>query len=636
MGKLKPLGGVFLHRSLTPVRASLALLLIQAALLLLSIPRNSVTFDEAQHLPAGISYWHHGRFFAYHQNPPLVKAACALPALAAGAVMNYSDYFYSPGSRHSDFLLGQYFMRDNRRTYQRVFVASRLVSAAFAVLCGRLIFNWGRELFGDAAGLLGQALWTFSPAALAHGGLVTPDVGAATLGFAASYLFWRYLKRPSPPRLLPSAIALGLAIGSKFTHVVLPGVWGVLAIAAYVRRVTATESPNGETDTPSSLSAERATCSSLQPASWTPSRIAVDALLLFFVSLLTLNLTYLYEESGRPLGRMHFFSALMTIPADAQEPTLLRTSRFDAEIWKWIPVPLPSHFVLGFDHQMADIDSGFFENYLRGTFRYGDGWWYYYLYAFLAKAPLGTLLLVALAGVACARLAFRGRAVEVAALLLPALAVWIAVSLNDRLNVHSRYILITFPYLFTAAGATMLLGNRHVQLWVRRLAVAAVVWNATSVLSAHPFYLSYFNEVAGGPRNGYKHLIDSNLDWGQGLLELQRWRVQHAPEQDIQLAYFGAVMPEIYGVEYSLPGTLSPSRLGPPRPGLHVVSANYVAGASFPPLEPGGGRSHFPKHGYSFYQLLQPVTTIADCLFVYSVTPGDLEMLRAKAAERLY
>lgn len=32
-------------------------LAIHALLLFLSIPRNSVTFDEYMHLPAGISYW---------------------------------------------------------------------------------------------------------------------------------------------------------------------------------------------------------------------------------------------------------------------------------------------------------------------------------------------------------------------------------------------------------------------------------------------------------------------------------------------------------------------------------------------------------------------------------------------------
>ena len=38
-----------------------------------------------------------------------------------------------------------------------------------------------------------------------------------------------------------------------------------------------------------------------------------------------------------------------------------------------------------------------------------------------------------------------------------------------------------------------------------------------------PHYLAYFNELAGGPANGFKELVDSNLDWGQDLKNLKLW-----------------------------------------------------------------------------------------------------------------
>ena len=34
-------------------------------------------------------------------------------------------------------------------------------------------------------------------------------------------------------------------------------------------------------------------------------------------------------------------------------------------------------------------------------------------------------------------------------------------------------------------------------------------------MSIYPHYLAHFNEAVGGPRNGYRYLVDSNLDWGQ-------------------------------------------------------------------------------------------------------------------------
>lgn len=47
--------------------------------------------------------------------------------------------------------------------------------------------------------------------------------------------------------------------------------------------------------------------------------------------------------------------------------------------------------------------------------------------------------------------------------------------------------------------------------------------------AVYPHYLAYFNELAGGPRNGYQSLVDSNLDWGQDLKELRRPTVLAVP-----------------------------------------------------------------------------------------------------------
>ena len=46
-------------------------------------------------------------------------------------------------------------------------------------------------------------------------------------------------------------------------------------------------------------------------------------------------------------------------------------------------------------------------------------------------------------------------------------------------------------------------------------------WQLIESCSIRPDYLAYFNQIAGGPRNGYKHLVDSSLDWGQDLPALK-------------------------------------------------------------------------------------------------------------------
>ena len=67
------------------------------------------------------------------------------------------------------------------------------------------------------------------------------------------------------------------------------------------------------------------------------------------------------------------------------------------------------------------------------------------------------------------------------------------------------------------------------------LLVAIVALQAVDTLRYAPDYLSYF--VPGvSPRQSWRLLTDSNLDWGQGLLALRQYERQH-PDEPIALAY---------------------------------------------------------------------------------------------------
>ena len=68
-------------------------------------------------------------------------------------------------------------------------------------------------------------------------------------------------------------------------------------------------------------------------------------------------------------------------------------------------------------------------------------------------------------------------------------------------------------------------------------------------IATYPSYLSYFNELAGGSSQGYKYLIDSNLDWGQDLPKLKQYLDENEID-NIYLEYFGQADPEHYGINY--------------------------------------------------------------------------------------
>jgi len=108
-----------------------------------------------------------------------------------------------------------------------------------------------------------------------------------------------------------------------------------------------------------------------------------------------------------------------------------------------------------------------------------------------------------------------------------------------------------------------------------------ISWDLFSSFSTRPHYLAYFNESVGGSANGYKHLVDSSLDWGQDLPELKSWISQLPPDQtqrpNLYLAYFGTAKPAYYGIEATI---LPEERYGAPLsslgPGIYCVSATIL------------------------------------------------------------
>lgn len=52
----------------------------------------------------------------------------------------------------------------------------------------------------------------------------------------------------------------------------------------------------------------------------------------------------------------------------------------------------------------------------------------------------------------------------------------------------------------------------------RVLVCTCLLASVASTLRSYPHQLAYFNENAGGPANGWRHLIGSSFDWGQDCL----------------------------------------------------------------------------------------------------------------------
>ena len=126
--------------------------------------------------------------------------------------------------------------------------------------------------------------------------------------------------------------------------------------------------------------------------------------------------------------------------------------------------------------------------------------------------------------------------------------------------------------------------------------------------------VSLSNILSGGPTQGRKYLLDSNLDWGQDLIGLKKY--MDANEiQSVDLAYFGRVPPELYGIRYQ-------HLFGKPQQRYVVISANHLWGRMY--FLNGTGYRTTARDVYAAFRKLDPVTVIGHTLYVYDMEKVNL------------
>ena len=145
---------------------------------------------------------------------------------------------------------------------------------------------------------------------------------------------------------------------------------------------------------------------------------------------------------------------------------------------------------------------------------------------------------------------------------------------------------------------------------------ALLAWFVISSLSIFPHYLAYYNEMAGGPGNGYKIAVDSNLDWGQDLKRLKIWMEDNSVD-NIYLDYFGGGDPNYYlGNKYINWDNNNRLSSELPEGSYFAVSANQMQGQR---AEAIMGYDQ-PTNKYDWLdQYEPPITKIGYSIFVYKI-----------------
>ncbi len=196
------------------------------------------------------------------------------------------------------------------------------------------------------------------------------------------------------------------------------------------------------------------------------------------------------------------------------------------------------------------------------------GWWYYYLVAFLIKNTLPFILLSLISFICIRRLGLDRSSILV--LTVPVIFFFV-VTLNDKAQAGIRYFLPIYPFLFVSAGGAVSYFWRKSK--ALKFAVAALLsWHLMEAIYIFPDHLAYFNELIGGPKNGYKFLRDSNLDWGQDLKPLGEWvRKERYPE--VALFFYGPADPLYYRIPYR---ALTEEEFREPKAAIYAIGAHHI------------------------------------------------------------
>jgi hypothetical protein len=247
-----------------------------------------------------------------------------------------------------------------------------------------------------------------------------------------------------------------------------------------------------------------------------------------------------------------------------------------------------------------------------GEYSYA-GWWNYFLVAFLIKTPLGSLILIG-----ASLLFYRagnslGRR-EAIFILLPVIVIFVLTS-QSQVNIGLRHILAVYPFLFVLASR--LVTVRFRRQWLGPLLLGApLVMTAVSAIRIAPHQLAYFNELVGGPDQGYRYLSDSNVDWGQDLKGVKAYMVKENLSI-IYLSYFGTAPPPYYGIRYQyVPGNW-PLEWPPPRDRVPDTALRKILAISVTNLQ-DVANPYDPLFRWLWTRM--PIAKIGHSIFVYDLS----------------
>ncbi|MBU2472656.1 glycosyltransferase family 39 protein [Patescibacteria group bacterium] len=571
---------------------AVGLLVLMLGLAFFSIKDRANTMDELAHTPAGYSYIIKKDMRLNPEHPPLLKDLAGLSILIGSKITKTLIYFPDQVKSWQEDLNGQWdfgreFLFRNNNDADKIIFFARLPMLLIMLVLGWYVFRWAREIYGNKAGLLALFLYSLSPTFLAHGRLVTTDVGAAAAFFISIYYLVKWLEKPNRKNMVIAGLVFGLALLTKFSLVLLiPYFIFIVFVWALINNPLK------------------------NPWFYRLLKAGIGLLLIGLIGMALIWPVYQFHTWNYPVEKQL---------ADAQANLKTYGGRWLADPVIWMsdkPILRPyGQFFTGL-LMVIQRSAGGNTTYFLGEIS-NQAWSYYFPTVFLIKVPLAFLILILLA---ISRLNIKTDSQNKALVKLTKFSLisffilfWF-VSVRSNLNIGIRHILPTFPILYVLISGQIAKVLEKDKKFIKILVIILLLWYGLGTINAYPNFISYFNELIGGSSQGYKYVTDSNLDWGQDLKQLAQFIEENNIEM-IYIDYFGGDdLNYRFGDKYQ-PwwGDRNPNEL--PSNGWLAVSTTLLQG--------GRGKT---VHGYNektdYYNWLnqyEPVEIINNSIFIYQI-----------------
>lgn len=587
---------------------------------LINANNDSATFDEVAHIPAGYSYLSQHEMRLNPEHPPLIKDMAALPLAFADINFDISKPFWTGNLNRKwdegQWAAGKHLLWEAGNDPDKIIFLSRIPIVLLSLILGLFIFKWTREIAGVATGLLAFTLYSFDPNILGHNHYVTTDLGVMAFLTFAFYYFIKFIKNPTWKNATIGGIFLGFLHLAKFSSILtLPILGLVLLIYPLIKKLKENKNRFRE---------------------W--YRYLGKGATALAISLIMVWTVYLFNTFSTPkeiMAEAIDFNAPIT---DSNIKNIYTRKVLHSLNENSITRPL-AEYGIGINYVFRRVSGG------NGAYFVGEvsdnAFIAYFPTVFMLKEtiPLLILILLTLAFTihqiaSSIKFGYRNLIKELFHELLHWLRTGVMqytlfgfillysyLSITGNLNIGLRHLFPIFPFIYILVAKKVhdffRETHKHKLILSKYFLVALLIWVIFEPIFNYPYYMSYFNQFAKGPKNGYQYVTDSNADWGQDLKRLKLFLDNHPEIDKIRVDYFGGGNPKYYLGEKYIPWWDSKR---PIEKGWYAVSTNFLQGSIHDTrLKPDRTPRKPYEESWRWIMKYHPEYQVGTSIFVYYV-----------------